>query len=51
MSYAIKIHFQLINLPQYIMEASYLRIGNRNRIACPIILLLCHRLRLISEIV
>jgi len=40
----IKIHFQLINLPQNIMKSRYLCIRKLNRISSPIILLRRHDL-------
>ena len=51
MSYPIKIHFQLVNLPQYIVEARNLGISNRNRIPGSVVLLLSHHLRLVTQII
>lgn len=45
----IKIHLQLVNLPQDIMEPRYLRVRNRNRVARPVVLLLRDCLRLLRE--
>lgn len=51
MSYPIEIDLQLVNLPQYLVKARNLRVGDRNRIAGPVILLLGYHLRLLGEIV
>lgn len=51
MSYAIEIHLQLVNLPQYLMEARNLRVRNLNGIARPVVLLHDHRLALLRQVV
>jgi hypothetical protein len=51
MSNPIKIHLQFVNLPQYIVEPRNLRIRNRNRIPGPVVLLLSHHLRLLTQII
>jgi hypothetical protein len=51
MSYLIKIILQLVNLPQYIMKSCNLCIGNRNRVPGSVILLCCHGIRLLGEVV
>jgi hypothetical protein len=44
MPYPIKINLQFVDLPQYIVEPGYLGISDRNRIACPVVLLLRYHL-------
>jgi hypothetical protein len=50
-AYPIKIRLQLIDLPQNFMKSRDFGIRNRNRIACSVVLLLCHHLRLLAQIV
>ena len=50
MSYPVKIDLQLINLPQYVVKSRNLGVCNLDRIACPVVLLLCHHLGLLGEV-
>lgn len=50
MAYAIEIQLQLVNLPQNLVEASYLSVRRGNRIPCSVILLLGYLRRLIGEV-
>jgi hypothetical protein len=51
MSYPVEVHLQLINLPYYVVKSRNLGIRYLYRIACPVVLLLCHHLGLFGEIV
>jgi hypothetical protein len=51
MSYPVKIHLQLINMPQEVVKPRNLSISHRNRIARPIVLLLRYHLRLLGKMV
>ena len=51
MPYAIEVHLQLVNLPQYLVELGDLLVGHCNRVAGAVVLLLGHHLRLFGEIV
>jgi hypothetical protein len=50
MSDAIKVYFQLVNLPQYIMKPLDFLIRHLNRISGSIVLLLSHHRRLIGQV-
>jgi hypothetical protein len=51
MSYLIKVFFQFVNLPQYIVEARNLGVCQSDRITRPVVLLLHNDLGLLSKIV
>ena len=44
MSYPVEIHLQCVNLRQYVVKSRNLGIWYGNRIASPVVLLLCHHL-------